>query len=322
MQHTKASLLPKLSVSSSQNKKLVLPNFFIAGAAKSGTTSLHDYLSQHHQIFMSKHKEPHFFALDWRYQQGLDSYAALFSAGIDYKVRGESSTGYMVFPHVVERIKVSITEARFIFILRNPVDRAYSHYWWLRALGYEKKEFKAAFIADKDEIPDSDKNMNGNYKYYYQYGCYGKYLKRYIDAFGLDAILILTTEQLKKNPLETVNLCCEFLEVEKFKSLAPIESNKTEVIKFARLHRLLYSWLNSPKLDKIARKTSLRGAKRVLSLARWYLDKTSEKLLSKPYPKMNADTRQWLANFYWEEVEVLRKISGRNFSEWFVDFPP
>ena len=96
---------------------LILPNFFIAGAAKSATSSLNDYLRQHSEIYMSEVKEPHFFGWDKAYQKGLDSYAFLFVDGTGFKARGESSTGYMVFPNVIERIKSTISEPCFIFIL-------------------------------------------------------------------------------------------------------------------------------------------------------------------------------------------------------------
>lgn len=298
----------------------MLPNFFIADAAKSATSSLNDYLRQHSDIYMSEVKEPHFFAWYRAYQKGIDSYEALFVDGTDFKVRGESSTGYMVFPNVIERIKSTIDDPRFI--LRNPVDRAYSHYWWLRGLGYESRTFKRAFLADKDKEPDPGNDFGGNYKYYYQYGLYGKWLKRYIDTFGIHKIHILTTEQLRINLLETINLCCTFLGVGTFSEIETIQSNKTVILRHAKAYRMLHDWLYSAKLNNFVNRIPLSSIRKILTLVKMYASQT-EKILQKKgtYPKLGVDERRWIAGFYYEEIVRLRLLTGLSFNEWNTDFP-
>ena len=187
---------------------MVLPNLFIPGAGKSATSSLHEYLGQHPQIFMSKEKEPHFFSNDRNFQGDLSDklqlYARLFENGKACKYRGESSTGYMVFPSVVERIKKTIPDPYFIFVLRNPIDRAYSHYWWLRGRGYETRTFKDAVLADKHDMPHPENGIRGVgwYRYYYAFGRYGTYLKTFTDVFGYGKIYIITTEDLKSSMMK------------------------------------------------------------------------------------------------------------------------
>ena len=102
----------------------IMPNLFIAGAAKSGTSTLHDYLSLHPDINMSVNKEPNYF---WRKDKGLKHYAKLYGDGRQ-RYLGESSTTYRVLPEVVDRIGETVSDPRFIFIFRNPVDRAVSYY--------------------------------------------------------------------------------------------------------------------------------------------------------------------------------------------------
>ena len=113
---------------------MTMPNFLIVGAQKAGTTSLHYYLKQHPQIYMSLRKEPHFFeGMHWDfYRPGrimlpvtdLADYQALFEGVTDEKAIGEASASYLYSPKAPTLIKRSIPDARLIAILRNPADRS------------------------------------------------------------------------------------------------------------------------------------------------------------------------------------------------------
>ncbi|GAA6189938.1 sulfotransferase [Litorivita sp. NS0012-18] len=108
-----------------------LCDFFIIGAAKAGTTSLHARLQAHPDLFLTEPKEPEFFARDDRYDAGIDSYAALFDDAKPDQLRGDASTLYSLaplFPKTAERIKTHCPEAKFIYMLREPVKRSYSYY--------------------------------------------------------------------------------------------------------------------------------------------------------------------------------------------------
>ena len=116
---------------------MILPNLLIVGAAKSGTTSLHNYLKQHSDIFMSDHKEPHFFINNEigtnRIPNGIskyDDYIALFKNSESYKYRGESSTMYLQFPDIsIKNINKYLNDdVKIIIMLRNPIERAFSGY--------------------------------------------------------------------------------------------------------------------------------------------------------------------------------------------------
>jgi hypothetical protein len=108
-----------------------LPDFVLIGAAKAGTTSLYALLDRHPDIFMPKVKEPEFFARDDRYAEGIESYAAAFAAAAPGQIAGEASTIYSLsplFPKTAERIAAHIPQARIIYVMREPVSRAYSYY--------------------------------------------------------------------------------------------------------------------------------------------------------------------------------------------------
>src|SRR5262245_16436607 len=116
---------------------LPAPNFFIVGAAKAGTTSLHAYLSAHPQVFMPALKEPHYFA-DFELSPEFDNfmpvirdqpaYQDLFRGSQGSTAVGEASPSYLCDPAAAARIKAAIPDAKIVISLRNPVDRAYSHY--------------------------------------------------------------------------------------------------------------------------------------------------------------------------------------------------
>jgi hypothetical protein len=301
------------------------PNLFIPGAAKSGTSSLHNYLNLHPDIFMSKVKEPHYFSHESKYKnpEGKREYYSLFKEAENFKYKGESSTGYMVFSESLQRIKSDIINPKFIFILRNPIDRVYSHYWWLRGMGYEAKDFKEAFLYDKDQIPTPESKEGMGYKKYYYWGLYGKHLKRYYDIFSSSDIFIITTRSLKSDPLSTLNRCFNFLDVKKLDSLSDIETNKTILLNNPKLYQkikgiLLPGNLLNNYLGGIHKKVlSKRTRNYIFDKLNIILDKfTKINSKEKKYPPLSKEDRKWVANFYYEDIKLLKQITGRQFSEW------
>ena len=107
----------------------MLPNFIIAGAEKSGTSSLLFYMSEHEDIFTPAKKEIHFFDDGDNFNEGIDWYKQWFTGWSGEKAIGECTPIYMYFPECAQRIHDVYPEMKLIFILRNPVDRAYSNYW-------------------------------------------------------------------------------------------------------------------------------------------------------------------------------------------------
>ena len=114
-----------------------LPNFFIAGTMRSGTTSLTRYLDAHPDVFIAPQKEIHYF--DLNYPRGIDWYRQQFS-NVDREVAvGDATPSYVYLEEAVARMTETVPDARVIVLLRHPVDRAYSHYWLRRALGAENR---------------------------------------------------------------------------------------------------------------------------------------------------------------------------------------
>jgi hypothetical protein len=165
------------------------PNLFVIGAMKSGTTSLHAYLASHPQIFMSTPKEPKFFSKENLSPDREEWYLNLFASAKDALIIGESSTTYSrtpQFPGVPERIARFNPAGRFIYIMRDPVERSISHYWFHVRFWGEKRDMETAIRQDRRYTDASN---------------YAMQLVPYVQLFGLDRIATLTFEELSRNPL-------------------------------------------------------------------------------------------------------------------------
>ncbi len=296
---------------------LILPNLFIPGAAKSGTSTLHDYLSRHPDIDMSVTKEPNYF---WRTDKRLEHYANIFMHP-ERRYRGESSTNYMARPAVVERIRELVPDPRFIFIFRNPVDRAWSHYRWAKMhYGQERRDFRDAFENDLDRTPENGDRPPAINSGYYHFGSYARWLKIYLDAFGADRILVLVFEEFVTDPMRHLNEVYSFLGVQRIDRVEPIRSNTTNAVKFpalvwlyTRLARLAGVVVH----DVLPSATYARLA-RLNHRLHWTLHRA---MASEQNETLTDEERVWIAPYFQGEVERLRKLTGLGFAAWERDFP-
>lgn len=154
-----------------------LPNFIIIGAMKCATSTLHEQLARQSGIFMSEPKEPNFFSNDEIYAKGLSWYGALFTAGRDQTLRGESSTHYTklpTYPKTIARMRELLPSLKLVYAMRHPVDRLISHYvhdWSMRVI-----DAPLEFAVDSHpELID--------------YGCYYQQLAPFIETYGRQSIL-------------------------------------------------------------------------------------------------------------------------------------
>ena len=204
-----------------ENYKTILPTFIVVGANKGGTTSIYHYLKQHKQVYLSPVKEPHFFSKDIdvnlfkrefaqnklqdidKYVNGemkeefhaafirdVEQYKKLFSKVQDQKAVGELSTSYLFSEVAAKEIKALIPDCKIIICLRNPFDRAYSHYRMNLWTGNSNEfDFYKALVEDYDYKP----KVWGNAHLYTEIGLYYQQVKRYLDLFGKDNVCLLYT---------------------------------------------------------------------------------------------------------------------------------
>lgn len=179
-----------------------LPDFLIIGAAKSGTTTLYRYLCQHPQIFMPACKEPAFFAFDDVYARGIDWYASLFQEAQPHQICGEASTDYTKLPRwsqTAERIARHLPQVKMIYLMRNPIDRAYSYYVHLgRGLKYQE--------TFEEQIKKTSICLDAS-NYILQ-------IEHYLHFFPKESFLFLLTEDLLQKPLETLQKVSHFLDID------------------------------------------------------------------------------------------------------------
>jgi hypothetical protein len=183
------------------------PDFFICGAAKAGTTSLFNYLGQHPSIFTPSVKEPGYFSALRTFLQEPAEYDSLFGDVEESRVTGEASTAYLTSPDSAHRIASAAPDARIIIMLRNPADRAFSHYRWMTREGWEyASSFREALRLEREHRSGNRHFVKQNPEYYYNYlyfktGFYSCYLNRYLNFFSNDQIHFILFEEFVEAPV-------------------------------------------------------------------------------------------------------------------------
>lgn len=202
-----------------------LPDFFVVGAHKAGTTAVARFLAQHDEVFVSPVKEPRHFALaaDPRSFTGPDDPAArfdlhreedyreLFAGARGEQAVGEASTIYLYHPDAAENIARAIPDARVIAILRQPVDRAYSNFLHCRRDGQEPEE---DFLAALKEEGRRIGRGWGPLWHYQRKGRYAHQLARYFDHFPRESVLVLTYDDFQRDPVGFLQRIYGFLGVD------------------------------------------------------------------------------------------------------------
>ena len=296
--------------------KYLKPNFFIPGAAKSGTTTLHELLNLHPDISMSKIKEPVFWNNakfnDYKEEDWL-KYKELFNP--NSKIKGESTTSYMYYDSFIDNINKNYKNPpKFIFILRNPIDRYISHFWWMKGLGLEKNNIKD--VINRESHTEF---IEYNYypKHYFQFGLYSKWIQRFIENFGFENIKIITLENLISNRLDTVNTCFDFLGLNKLESIPEKSSNKTTRIKYPHIYHFIrkssIGKMNYTKIGKIfLSKKSIDRIKNKLKkiIINWKTEEFEYEPLQSKYRNYLKDSG------YNSDVKKLKDIFDYSFKEW------
>jgi hypothetical protein len=180
---------------------VALPDFLIIGAMKCGTSTLQAQLACQPGVWMSTPKEPNFFSDDAVYARGSAWYAELFAGAPEGDMRGEASTHYTklpTYPQTLARMQAMLPSPRLIYMIRNPIDRAVSHYiheWTEGRLGADA----ARAFRETPEIA--------------AYGCYGMQIAPYAEAYGAGRIFLTSLEQLTQEPEQEFQRIVAFLDL-------------------------------------------------------------------------------------------------------------
>lgn len=272
-----------------------LPDFLIIGAMKCGTTSLHDYLGKHPDIFTSKIKEIHYF-VDSKYQKyDLDWYKAQFVT--NKKIAGAAPQNYTkshnkYYQNIPPRIKQYLPEVKLIYILRDPIERYKSH-----------------ILENYYGDPPDDIYYNLESDHYLKTGLYYMQLQAYLPYFPLEQIHILTLEDLKEDRLNTLNKVFRFLGVKELKNeelfdfISNAHKDKKGSVRFHYSRKINFVRQLAPLLfNKVLRKKIISN---------FLFGNGRKKHLSTKEEKR-------LREIYQKDVDQLRTLTGLKFDKWSV----
>jgi len=279
------------------------PNLFIIGAMKSGTTSLHASLGSHPDVFMCEPKEPGFFVPELDYYPKEERwYRGLFAEAGNARIIGESSTHYAKFPvyrGVPERIAEYSPDARFIYLVRDPVERAISHYW--HHVG-KLEEHRTMLQAVRDDVR------------YVAFSDYRMQLEPYFDTFGRDRVRVLSFEEMVRKPHDVLAGVFSWLGVDPglwrrdfaAKNARPEELKRLRGRGFMRRFATGRLWgAVSPLIPR-----RLKDAGRGIAVER-----------VEPMGQPPEEAVRYLRTVLAERARELEALLGTEFPEWTTTFP-
>ncbi len=293
------------------------PDFFIVGGPKTGTTSLNDYLKSHPQIFIPDRKELHYFGSDLtlkkRDRRNLDWYLSYFPPCPDAKRVGEASVYYLYSQRAAAEIKAFCPSAKIIIMLRDPVTMVYSLHSQLLYSGNEDiADFKAALDAEPQRrqgqrIPRTSKVVES--MFYRQMAQYTAQVKRYMDQFDADQLLVILFDDFTKDTAGVYRQVLGFLDVDRDyqPDFAVVNPNKMQ--RSAALHRFL---LSPPTLGKrLSRALVPRPLRQAAGdkLRQW-------NTVYRKRPPMDEQLRQQLREEFTPEIKELAQLIDRDLSAW------
>jgi hypothetical protein len=288
----------------------IWPNFFLVGAAKAGTTSIYAYLSQHPAVFFPAIKEPHFFTQvrPAPEQQFLidavssrSRYLRLYVRAAGHGVIGDASPSYLWHPEVPRRIRAAVPQAKIVIVLRDPVERAYSHYLMDYREGAQNKSFFEALVED---MRRSRKGWGVSYLYY-ELGLYAEQIERYFETFKLERVKVLMFDHFRRDPGATLREVAGFL---------GIDPGPFEAIDTSRKYNS-YSAPRNQYLRRVAgaRFSRVLGQAMPRSLGTWIFERFF--LTQGPKPPLDPRARELLCSLYEPELDKLEKLLGRRLPE-------
>jgi hypothetical protein len=205
------------------------PDFIIGGAPRSGTTWLYEVLARHPRVYMARpvKPEPKFFLVDELYERGLAHYARWFEGASPEQLAGEKSTNYLESAIAAQRIHAHFPRVKLIFILRDPVERAYSNYLWTRMNGLETEEFGVALSLEAERSRGLAPELRFARPFsYFARGLYADLLQAYLDRFPREQVLVLRFEDIHDDRSTLIAALADFLGID----LRPEHAAETGVI--------------------------------------------------------------------------------------------
>ena len=297
------------------DKNINLPNLLIVGAAKCGTTSLHNYLKQHPDIFMSKQKEPHFLINsdigEDRIHKAitvLEDYEDMFKTDSIYKYKGESSVMYLAFPEFsIKNIKKYLDpNVKIIIMLRNPVERAFAGY--LHNLRYNPSEnlsfeealekSEARYYKERDITPDTR---------YLHVGNYYSQVESFISMFNDNVLVIMYEDYVNDIDLCLANVF-DFLDIDKIS----VDTSRRHMVGGWVFKRKFLRNLLIPKNNFKSLIKNLLPNKKIRKAIKQKIMNMS----TVENPSISEDMHKKLTEYYRKDIDNLSKLLNKELNCW------
>ncbi|RLD27263.1 MAG: hypothetical protein DRI75_09955 [Bacteroidetes bacterium] len=299
-------------------------NLFIVGAAKSGTTSLYNYLNQHPDVYFPNVKEPNYYAaiesedsLVYKkpkenvfYHNKIikdqDNYFSLYKNSYKYKIIGDASPSYLWDTNSSQKIYSDFPESKILIILRNPINRAFSHYLMNIKSGVEKEDdfFKA---LKRDENTHPKVWGDGKVMLYKELGMYYPQVNSYYDVFDKENIKVIIYEEFFEDTKKGMSSVLEFLEISDF--------NKNEV-DFDKVYNVYKS--PNGKLSKtlLRHRTKFNFIRRFTPNRLKYFLQNKILFKNSSKPKMGNEAYSYLLRAFQQDIMNLEGLLNRDLDGW------
>lgn len=291
-------------------------DFIIIGAAKSGTTALHEYLRWHPALFLPAAKELPYYTEPELLEKGLQNYLAThFRQAKSDQLLGKTTPQYMhgiedVMPDMIAHsIHADNPEIRLVAVLRHPIERAYSHYKMSVRRGYETRRFEDAVqqLLNRETHEQSLERQSPT-NVYVSAGEYGRILKIYVDLFGIGQMLVLFSDELQEDAAGTVRKLCRFLGVDDSFRPPNLERRYHEGGSAPRFKFLSPRYLNALPLIPQLWKRAPSGLRRRInfSINKWNIRPDTQTV-----DKRSA-AYESLAAHYATDIQLLERLISRS----------
>ncbi|MGN6608373.1 MAG: sulfotransferase family protein [Jatrophihabitans sp.] len=306
---------------------MALPDFFVIGAPKAGSTAIHAALVQHPDLFLSRPKEPKYFLLDDRAPRRADHrgpgdahsarewiwrrerYEALFAAAPAGTLKGESTPFYLWDRAAHRRLAATVPGAKLIAVIRDPVDRAYSNWTHLRSDGLEPvSDFRRACELEPDRVAQGW----APFWRYLELGRYGEQLEHLFRCFPREQVHVVRYRELIDDEAATLRAVTDFLGVRPGLVHTIPSSN-------------LSNWAGEGAVNTVLRRAVRAGAYAGSFVPPQVWRQVSRPLLAALHrghpnrPKLAVDDRRALVQHFVDDVALLERLLGRDFQDWLGD---
>jgi len=294
-------------------EKRIIPNLFIVGSQKAGTSSLRDWLNQHPDVWFLMKLEPNLFADDVEGCEDytdMEWYLSLFPKDAKERYVGEKSARYLYSRESARRIKEFNPKAKILIILREPAEMIFSSFRHLRRSGLEPvNNFEEALGLEKERKEKLGTKFLRNF-FYRESADYYSQVKRYIEQFGKKNVKVVLLEDAEKDSQKVYDEICGFLKIEKFKPDFKILNVTDKAPKNAFYSRVFYILNNLPRPLKELIKNITTHKMRTLVKGGGMKD-------TEKNPEMDDKIRKELNSFYIGDAKKLKKLIGKDLSVWY-----